>query len=377
VKILYCLSHINKSLQWEWFAEEMKRRDIQQVFVLIDLENGIECFLYEDLKKLGLKTYLLKHKGRFSHISNVLKTRALIHEYKVDIVHTALPFGNLVGQTAALLSGITKRVTTCENASWAHDFKSKKQEWIDNYTFRMSKKIIANSEISADYLRKNWDFDKSKLEVIYHGWKASDYIVSSDRIEKIRLGLKIPKEKKEFIVGVLSRFEFWKGYKYIIEAANILKDTPDIKFYIFGGRGSYYDEAMGMIAGYGLENKIIHTEFIEDSPALYQLFDVHLHVPIDQYVETGGLTIVDGMMAARPQVLTLSGYAYQISRHMQNAYVVPYKNAQAIAEAILWMKNNPERSHEMAQQAREDAINMFGINIKVDKHLKIYNELMR
>jgi glycosyltransferase involved in cell wall biosynthesis len=291
-------------------------------------------------------------------------------------VHTALPFGNLVGQTAALLSGITKRVTTCENASWAHDFKSKKQEWIDNYTFRMSKKIIANSEISADYLRKNWTFDKSKLDVIYHGWKASDYDVSTERIEKVRLQLNMNKEN-EFIVGVLSRFEFWKGYKYIIEAAQLLKGQPDIKFYIFGGKGSYYDEAMRMIADYGLEKKVIHTEFVEDSPALYQLFDVHLHTPIDQYVETGGLTIVDGMMAARPQVLTLSGYAYQISRHMQNAYVVPFQNAKAIAEAILWMKNNPERSQGMAKQARKDALKMFGINIKVDKHIALYNELLK
>lgn len=377
MKVLYCLSHIKKSLQWEWFAEEMKNRGIQQEFVLIDVENGIDLFLNNDLKKLGFETHVLKHKGKFSHIKNIQYTAALIRKHKVDIVHTALPFGNLVGQTAAAISGISKRVTTCENASWAHDFKSKKQEWIDNYTFRLSKKIIANSEISADYLRKNWSFDKSKLEVIYHGWKASDYIVSSDRIEKVRQQLNIKKEKSEFIVGVLSRFEFWKGYKFIIEAANILKDIPEIKFYIFGGRGSYYDEAMKMIADYGLTEKIIHTEFIEDSPALYQLFDVHLHVPIDEYVETGGLTIVDGMMAAIPQVLTLSGYAYQVSQNMKNAYVVPFQNAQAIADALLWMKNNPEKSQKLAQQARVDAINMFGIDIKVDKHLKIYNDLMK
>lgn len=376
MKILYCLSHINKSLQWAWFAEEMRNRGVQQVFVLIGSDNGIENFIYKDLQKMGFKTYLLKHDGKISHLKNILKTRSLILQHKVDIVHTALPFGNLVGQTAAFLSGITKRVTTCENASWAHDFKSKKQEWIDDYTFRMSKKIIANSEISADYLRKNWTFDKSKLEVIYHGWKASDYDVSAERIEKVRLRLNMNNEN-EFVVGVLSRFEFWKGYKYIIEAARLLKDKPGIKFYIFGGKGSYYGEAMKMIANYGLEEKIVHTEFVEDSPALYQLFDVHLHVPIDQYVETGGLTIVDGMMAARPQILTLSGYAYQISRHMQNAYVVPYKNAQAIAEAILWMKNNPEKSRELAEQARKDAIKMFGINIKVDKHLAVYNELLK
>jgi glycosyltransferase involved in cell wall biosynthesis len=369
------MSHINKSLQWEWFSEELTKRGIRQVYVVIESKNNIGNIFFKDLQKMGMTAYLLPHKNKFSHITNILRTVSLIRKHKPDIVHTSLPFGNLVGQMAAKLTG-KKTVTTCENASWAHDFNSKKQEWIDKMTFRDSKKIIANSEISAEYLRKHWNFDKSKLAVIYHGWKPSDYEVSADRIEKLRLQLNMDTQN-EFVVGVLARFEFWKGYEFIIEAARILKDNPDIRFYIFGGEGTYSQEARKRIAAYGLQDKIKHTEFIEDSPALCQLFDVHLHVPVDQYVETGGLTIVDGMMAARPQVLTLSGYAYQVSRHMENAYVVPYQDAKAIAEAILWMKNNPERSHQLAQQARADAINMFGINIKVDKHLKIYNELMK
>lgn len=372
--ILFCMSHINKSLQWEWFSEELTKRGIKQVFVVIESKNSIGNIFFDDLKKMGLTAYLLPHKNKFSHISNIFRTVSIIRKHKPDIVHTSLPFGNLVGQMAAKLTG-KKTVTTCENASWAHDFNSKKQEWIDKMTFRDSKKIIANSEISADYLRKHWDFDKSKLAVIYHGWKPSDYNVSADRIEKLRLQLNMDKQK-EFVVGVLARFEFWKGYEYIIEAVRLLKDQPEIKFYIFGGEGSYSEEARKRIAAYGLQDKIKHTEFIVDSPALYQLFDVHLHVPVDQYVETGGLTIIDGMMAGRSQVLTLSGYAYQIAKHMHNSYVVPFKDAQAIAEGILWLKNNPAKAAGLGKQARADAVEMFGVHKKTEKHLAIYNEIL-
>jgi glycosyltransferase involved in cell wall biosynthesis len=376
MKILYCLSHINKSLQWEWFAEEMKKREIELIFVLIDLENRIEFYIKDDLQRLGFKVYVLKHKGKISHLKNILKTIAIIRKHKIDIVHTSLPFGNLVGQTAAMLSGINKRVTTCENVSWAHDFHNKKQVWIDDYTFRKSKRIIATSEIAADYLRKNWDFNKLKLSVIYHGLKCSDYEVNKARVEALGGELQIEKNKN-FIVGVIARFEFWKGHEYIIEAARILKDNSEIKFYIFGSKGSYYDEAMKKISEYNLQQHIIYGGFIEDTSALYQLFDVHLHVPVNEYVETGGITIIEGMMAERPQVLTLSGYAWQSAKHMHNAYIVPFKNAEAIAEAIIWMKNNSVKAGELAKQAKNDAKEMFGINSKVDKHLTIYNELMK
>jgi glycosyltransferase involved in cell wall biosynthesis len=373
--VLFCLSHITKSLQWQWYAEELKKREVKQVYVIIDTNKGKNNYLFEDLRQMGFTTYLLPHKNRFSHSANILKTISIIRKHKPDIIHTSLPFGNLVGQVAARLTGKKNKLTTCENASWAHDFNSKRQEWIDKMTFRESKKIIANSEISADYLRKHWDFDKSKLEVIYHGWKPSAYEVNQERIEKLRKELGMDK-KQEFVVGVLARFEFWKGYEYIIEAAYLLKDYSEIKFYLFGTKADYFDEAMKKIKSLGLEDKVKHTAFVVDSPALYQLFDVHLHIPVDQYVETGGLTIVDGMMAARPQVLTLSGYACQVSNHLHNACVVPYKDAAATAEAILWIKSNKQKAEAMAQQAKKDAVQMFGIDKKTDKYMALYREML-
>jgi glycosyltransferase involved in cell wall biosynthesis len=376
MKVLYCLSHITKSFQWLWFAEEMKNRNIEQVYLIIDTNKGTNNYLAEDLKKMGFEVHLLTHQGKTSHISNVLKTISIIRKGKFDLIHTALPFGNLVGQAAAFVCRIKARVTTCENASWAHDFSSKKQEWIDKFTFQKAKKIIANSEISADYLRKNWKMDPSKLEVIYHGWKTSAYEVENSRVEKIKQELGIDKQN-EFVVGVLARFEFWKGYEFILEAARLLKNYPEIKFYLFGSKATYYDEAIKKIKDYGLESKIKHTEFVVDAPALYQLFDVHLHVPVDFHVETGGLTIVDGMMAARPQILTLSGYAYQVARHMENAYVVPFQDANAIAQAVLWMKNNKQKATELGLQAKKDAIKMFDIHVKVNKHISLYNELLK
>jgi glycosyltransferase involved in cell wall biosynthesis len=352
----------------------MKNRGINQVYVLIDKSNGIENYLYEDLKKSGIPVYLLPHHNRLSHFKNIYKTISLIRKYKVDIVHTSLPFGNLVGQTAACLAGVKHRVTTCENASWAHDFNHKKQERLDQLTFRLAKRIIATSEIAADYLRRNWKFDKSKLRIIYHGLKPADYDVTQYRVESVKKQLQLDK-KNEFVVGVVSRFEFWKGHEHIIEAANMLKAYPEIKFYIFGARGTYYEEAMKKINDLGLQEKVKYAGFVNDTSALYKLFDVHLHVPVNEFVETGGITIIEGMLAGRPQVLTRSGYAWQISEHMKNAYVVPFKNAQAIVDGIIWMKNNPEQAGKLVEQAQRD-VSVFRVEKKADQHIGLYNELL-
>jgi glycosyltransferase involved in cell wall biosynthesis len=372
--VLFCLSHISKSLQWLWFAEELKKRDIRQVYVLIDIGLG-PVYLYDDLQKLGIEVYLVKHNNKLSYIKNLRKTISIINKRRIDVVHTSLPLGNIIGQTAAVFCGIQARVTTCENASWAHDFKNRKQLWIDKFTFSKSKRIIATSDIASAYLKSNWNFKKSKLRVIYHGLKKGEFDVSNERVENLRLQLKIDKQKN-YVVGVVARYEYWKGHDFIIEAARLLKDYGNIKFYVFGSKTAYFDVVMKKIYELDLQNSIFYGGFVEDMPALFQLFDIHLHVPINEHVETGGITIIEGMMAERPQVLTLSGYAWQVSKHMHNAYVVPFQNGSAIAEAILWMRDNHEDAMRMASQAKKDAF-MFSVESKTDRHLEVYNELLK
>ncbi|MBN8666789.1 MAG: glycosyltransferase [Chitinophagales bacterium] len=373
--VLFCLSHIKKSLQWFWFAEQLKKEGINQVYVIIDINADEDLYLCDDLAKLDLPVYKLPHTGKWSHIKNMLMVSDLIKEYNVDLIHSSLPFGNLVGQVAGRMAGLNKLVTTCENVSWAHDFNNKKQERLDKFTFNTAQRVIATSDIARKYLDENWDFDKSKLSTIYHGVKPADYEVSPERVQAVREQLKDLNLENSFVVGVLSRFEFWKGHQFIIEAARLLKDYPEIRFFIFGVKGSFYDEAMQLIEEYGLEDKVVYGGFVNDTSALYQLFDVHLHVPIDEHVETGGITIIEGMIAQRPQILTLSGYAYQSARHMVNAYVVPFKDAEAIAKAVIFMKQNPEEAKRMAAQAKKDAY-AFSVQEKTRMHISLYNELL-
>lgn len=372
--VFYCLSHINKSLQWLWFAEELQKKGIKQIYFLIQI-GTTTVFLYEDIKKLGIEVYLVKHKSKLSFIQNIRKAITIINRNRVNIVHTSLPYGNLIGQIAAVMCGIKARITTCENVSWAHDFGNRKQLWIDKFTFWKTKKIIATSEIAADYLKKNWNFNKSKLRIIYHGLKTKEFDVREERIENLKYQLGLNKQEN-YIIGVVARYEFWKGHNYIIEAAQILREQKEIKFYVFGSKTDYFDVAMKKIKELDLEDNIIYGGVVEDVPALYKLFDLHLHVPINEHVETGGITIIEGMMAERPQVLTLSGYAWQVSKHLHNAYIVPFKSGSAIAEAILWMKYNPIEAKRMADQAKKDAY-MFSIQTKTDQHLEIYNELIQ
>lgn len=379
MNILYALSHINKSLQWQWFAEEMKNRGVNQTYVIVDDGVGKSSLLHEDLLNMGIKSYFLPYINKLAHVTNVLKTVSIIKKHKPDVVHTSLPYGNAVGQVAAWMAGIKNRVTTCENASWAHDFKNKKQENIDKLTYRISRKVIAVADSAKEYLKDRYHISDDKLLTIYHGLKESEYDnVSVDRIRKIRNQLQIG--DNDFIVGVVSRYEFWKGHEFINKAAAILKQRnreKNIKILVFGSKGSYYDTAMHQVHDLDIEEVVISKGYIDDPVALFRLFDVHLHVPVNKYVENCGINIIEGMISERPQILTKSGYAWQSAEHMKNAYVVDYQNADEIADAILFMKDNYDKAKQLALQAHADALKDYSLKVKADKHIALYNEMLK
>ena len=378
MNILYALSHINKSLQWQWFAEEMKNRGINQTYIIVD--DGIvkSSCLHNDLLDMGIQSYFLPYKNKLSHLSNITKTVSVIKNFKPDIVHTSLPYGNAVGQVAALIAGVKHRITTCENASWAYDFKSKKQEFIDKFTYMVTQKIIATSDSAWEYLKDKFKIADNKLPRIYHGLKERDYeTINEDRVEKLRKQLCIG--ENDFVVGVVSRYEFWKGHEFINKAAAILKQRNkhrNLKILVFGSKGSYYDTAMKQISDLGIADIVQFKGFVADPVALYRLFNIHLHVPVNKYIENGGINIIEGMISERPQILTKSGYAWQSAEHMKNAYVVDYENAEAIADAIEFMRDNRELAGILAKNAKSDAISTYALNTKVNNHIALYQGML-
>jgi glycosyltransferase involved in cell wall biosynthesis len=374
MKIAFITSHINRSTQWIWFSEELIRRNIPHIHIVI---NEYKPLLYDDLKERNVEVYYLKHKNKFSFIKNIFKVWRILRKAKIDIVHTELPYGNLVGQAAAVLSGIKMRVTTCENTTWFSDFESEKQEWIDRYTYYLAKKVIALTHESYEFLSKHFDIPPGKLYTIHHSIKTRDYIdLTEQQVEELRQELELPKDK--FIIGMVARFEFWKGHIYVIEAMKKLAtEFPDVRLFIFGSKGESYDAVMKLITDLELQDQVIYKGFVKDNIALFYLFDIHIHIPIKLQSETFGINIIEGMISGCAQILTLSGISSFTARDGKNCIVVDYQSTEEVYDALRLLITNDDLRRQLGRQAREDAIKHFRYEEKVDLHLALYEDLRR
>lgn len=374
MKIAFVTSHINRSTQWIWFSEELNRRKIPHIHIII---NEFKPLLYDDLKERNVEVFYLNHKNKLSFIINIFRVINILRKSKIDTVHTELPYGNIVGQTAAFLVGIKMRITTCENTTWFSDFESKMQEWIDHYTYFLAKKVIALTHESYEFLSKHFKIPPGKLYTIHHSIKTSDYLTLTDKhVEELRTELDLPKDK--FIIGMVARFEYWKGHIYVIEAMKRLApEFPDVRLFIFGSKGESYEAVTKLILELGLEEQVIYKGFVKDNIALFKLFDIHIHIPIKLQSETFGINIIEGMISGCAQVLTLSGISSFTARNGKNCLVIPYQSSEAVYNALKLLITDDALRKRLGDQAREDAIKHFRYEEKVDLHLALYEDLRK
>lgn len=99
------------------------------------------------------------------------------------------------------------------------------------------------------------------------------------------------------------------------------------------------------------DHSYLEIPFEEDLYAMFKLFDIFVHAPIDSIQETFGQVYVEAMLARVPSVITLSGSALDHAIHRENAWVVDYMNSDQIAEGILTLLSD----HELREKITADA----------------------
>jgi len=370
-RIAFITSQFDKSTQWQWFSEELIKRGIEHIHITI---KDKKPQIVQDLEDLGVTVYYLQHKNTSSHFFNLMRIVKILRKHKINIVHTELPLGNLLGQTAGRIAGISKRFTTCENATWAFDYNMAGQKFIDGFSYKAAKKVVVLTELSKDFIVEKFNISPQKIVTIGHSLKVEEYTgIGSERVKRLKDQLHI--KDGDFIIGMVARLETWKGHQYAIEAINqIRNEIPQVKLLIFGQKGESYEKTIQLIKALKLEEIVQFGGLVNDNIALYKCFDIHLHVPINIMVETFGITIIEGMISEVPQILTKSGVSYFISNE-ENAMIVDYCNSTQIAEAIRLLYQQPGKGRTIAAQAKQDVLEKYSYKTKVEQHLALYDSI--
>jgi glycosyltransferase involved in cell wall biosynthesis len=365
-KITYLISNIDKAIAFEWVVEQLDRERFQLSFILFNPTVS----KFED--------YLAEHHIPFTRIDYhnlgdlpqaLLRTVQIFKKSKPDIIHCHLFDATLMSLTAGKLAGVKKRIYTRHHSTYNWQY-NKKGVWLDRLINWLATDIVAISENVRKVLLKNEHVPPRKIHLIHHGFDLDAFrIVDKERIKSLSDKHKIIGKKP--IIGVIARWIEWKGIQYIIPAFRKLLEThPDALLILANANGPYKPEIERLL--HELPEDTFQTiPFENDLFALYQLFDVYVHTPINPTIEAFGQTYVEALAAGVPSVFTMSGVAPEFIEHEKNALLVPFEDEHEIYKSIMRLLRDKDLSARLVENGKRD-IQTFALHHMIHRLEKLY-----
>jgi glycosyltransferase involved in cell wall biosynthesis len=366
-KIAYIISNLDKALAFEWIAENLNKEKYALSFILLNPGNSA---LEDFFRSRSIPVQRVLFRGKKDLPVAIFRVMKIFWRIKPDVVHAHLFYANIAGLLAAWLCGVRKRIYTRHHSTYHHVYHPGFVKY-DRLVNFFSTDIVAISKTVEELLVKREKVNPTKIKLIHHGFMLDDFRnVSSGDIATVRKTYN--PGNRHPVIGVISRYTEWKGIQFIIPAfKELLKSFPGALLVLANADGDNKKQIQALLAELP-ENSFTEIRFESNIFALYKLFDVFVHTPIDKYSEAFGQTYVEALAAGIPSVFTLSGIACEFIQDSKNALVVPYKDSGAILQSIWKLLEDKKLSDHLVEAGKRD-VESFRFRFMIESLEELYN----
>lgn len=289
-------------------------------------------------------------------------------DFAPDAVHTHNPSPMFYAVPAAWLLRVKSIVHTKHGAN-IYGTRSLRAARVVS---RLTTAFVAVSEGTADAARVKERVPASLLHVIPNGIPLSEFGPNAETRARIRRELGIPSDA--YVVGSVGRLAPEKDYALMVRAMTSLWNAP---------RGASGAPAYLVLVGDGpsrgeIERAVpesararcIFTGVRKDVADVLTAFDVF---SLTSRTEGLPLVIPEAMTTALPVVATAVGGLPSIVPE-EVGMLAPYGDADALARAMLALRDDPERRRCMGEAARGHAHRSFSLEKMTDRYESLYRD---
>jgi len=207
--------------------------------------------------------------------------------------------------------------------------------------------VIAPSNIAASLLKK---YGVEKTFVLSHGHNP----------------VKFSKKPKNFNVGYLGQCGPDKGIRYLLEAWALL----NYKDAILNLAGVQTTNLLSLIRYFGKGNIVVHG-YVKSVEKFYNSNSIYVQ---PSATEGFGIEVLEAMSCGLPVVVSDGAGAHELV--IDSGIVVEKRNPQYIAQAIHYLKNNPEECADMALKGIELASYFTWPKIQ-ERYISLWKDLLQ
>ena len=314
-------------------------------------------------RQAGLEAKELPRPGRlWSQWRAGRALRAVAREVGADLVHAHHTKGHNVALMATMGGGFPPVVVN-RGVLFPPRFPSK-------FRSPRTAAIITNSRTVKGVL-EGAGIPGGKIHVVPNAKEPPDPETLRSRVDGLRSELGLGGAGP--VVGAVGRARPEKGFQFLVEASpRILARVPSARFVLVGAGTGRLEGAM---EGRGVRDRFVLPGHREDAVAIMALFDVFVMPSVD--MESAPNVLLEAMSVGVPAVGTDVGGIPEIIEHGRTGYVVPPRDPDALAGAVIRLLEDPRKARGMGRAGRRRVEELFSPEAKVARTLRVYEGVLR
>jgi glycosyltransferase involved in cell wall biosynthesis len=310
----------------------------------------------------------------------------LLRRLEVDVVHTHVFSSMLIGRVAGAIARVPVRVAMIAGPLHLESLALRR---LDLWTHRLDHRLLAGCQHTNDLYGRLGVAARYRRTVGYGIDPAGFDPAKADggRVRR-ELGLgddTVVVGKVAWFYGALAPpvappgFEGRgiKGHEDLLAAARLVLDRrPDVRFLIvgdgFGEAGArHFEDIRRLASELGVEDAVIFAGRRPDLVDVLASLDVSVHCSLSE--NYGGT--IESLLMERPMVATRAGGMPEVVIDEQTGLLVPVRDPEALAAAILRLVDDPELRLRLGKEGRARMLERHTIQRTIDGVIDVYREV--
>jgi glycosyltransferase involved in cell wall biosynthesis len=217
--------------------------------------------------------------------------------------------------------------------------------------------------------------DASKISAIPNFLDPADFRARAE-LYKTELAHRLNIDKDDKVVSFVGHLRTQKGVDYLIRAIpEVLQALPETKFLIVGP-GPERHTLLHLSRTLGISKNVRFVPYIENEkiPGIFALSTISVFPSICS--EPFGRVIIEAMTVATAVIATRVGGIPEIIEHDQNGILLPPRDSEALAKAIISLLEDKEKRISIGEQGQRTVNLKFTPEVIGPKTIEIYKSIL-
>ena len=223
--------------------------------------------------------------------------------------------------------------------------------------------VCVSDAVQRDVVQRVWK-NKENVVTIYKGHQLDWYQVAPTLRSEFDLS------ENDIIAVCAAHVRPSKGISILLQATHYI-DNPNFHLILAGhGYEAHFDEMKNS----PMADRIHYVGHRTDIPSLMTMADFQVQPSISG--EGLPRTIIEAMANATASVVTTTGGSPELVVNEKTGYIVATGDAQAFAEAMNKLIDDPKKCQKMSIAAQQRLDEYFNAKVTVERHLAFFKKLI-